>query len=109
MSLIRREAQDSGCRPRGLGPEIHPYQDLAAGLVQPGMLSQSKSLENVRGAERLDNIQYAGRAGRLFNLLRPNIDGSTTSTLSGAQVETICQLNGMDRSVRSAGLLMPSR
>lgn len=68
------------------------------------LLSQSKSLEQVTGAERLENIQYAGRAGRLFNLLRRNVSSGDTSTLSGIQVETICQLNGMDRSVRAAGL-----
>lgn len=68
------------------------------------LLSQSKSLDAVNGAVRLDNIQYAGRAGRLFNLLRRNVNEASTPTLSAELVANIAQINGIDRSVREAGI-----
>jgi hypothetical protein len=39
------------------------------------LLAQSKSLDAVTGAgaARLENISYAGRIGRLYNLLRRNV------------------------------------
>jgi hypothetical protein len=68
------------------------------------LLAQSKSLDAVIGAGRLENIQYAGRAGRLYNLLRRNVAGESSQSLSAADVQRICQLNGIDRSVRESGL-----
>lgn len=68
------------------------------------LLSQSKSIDAFQNAGRLENIQYAGRAGRLYNLLRRNIEGSTTSTLDATSVTEICHANGIDRSVREAAL-----
>lgn len=68
------------------------------------LLSQSKSIDAFQNAGRLENIQYAGRAGRLYNLLRRNIKDSTTSTLDAQNVTEICHANGIDRSVREAAL-----
>lgn len=68
------------------------------------LLAQSKSLDAVSGAGRLENIQYAGRTGRLYNLLRRNVQGEATPTIGEADVVKICQLNGIDRSAREAGL-----
>ena len=68
------------------------------------LLSQSKSIDAFQNAGRLENIQYAGRAGRLYNLLRRNIQGTTTSTLDATNVTNICHANGIDRSVREAAL-----
>lgn len=68
------------------------------------LLSQSRTLDAVNGAARLENIQYAGRAGRLFNLLRRTSNDTDSPTLSSAEVSNICQLNDIDRSVREAGL-----
>lgn len=69
------------------------------------LLAQSKSLDAVSGAGRLENIQYAGRTGRLYNLLRRNVQGVATPTIDAADVTTICQLNGIDRAARESGLL----
>lgn len=68
------------------------------------LLAQSKSLDAVNGASRLENIQYAGRAGRLYNLLRRNVPGTDSPTIDAEDVKRICQLNGFDRSAREAGL-----
>ena len=69
------------------------------------LLAQSKSLDAVNGAVRLENIQYAGRTGRLYNLLRRNVQGEISPTIDASDVVKICQLNGLDRSAREAGLL----
>ena len=69
------------------------------------LLAQSKSIDSFQGAGRLENIQYAGRTGRFYNLLRRNIGGSTTSTLDQSEVTDICKANGIDRSVREAALV----
>lgn len=68
------------------------------------LLAQSKTLDAVSGAGRLENIHYAGRTGRLYNLLRRNVQGVLTPTIDADTVKTICQLNGIDRSAREAGL-----
>lgn len=68
------------------------------------LLAQSKTLDAVRGAGRLENIHYAGRTGRLYNLLRRNVQGVISPTIDADTVRTICQLNGIDRSAREAGL-----
>lgn len=68
------------------------------------MLTQSKSLDAVNGVGRLENIQHAGRVGRLYNLLRRNIQGAETSSIDAADVARICQLNNIDLAVRKVGL-----
>ncbi|WP_296742640.1 hypothetical protein [Variovorax sp.] len=68
------------------------------------LLAQSKSLDAYQGAGRLENIQYAGRTGRLYNLLRRNLQGRTDSTVNQNDIVTICQLNGIDRATRESAL-----
>ena len=70
------------------------------------LLAQSKSLDVVTGisAARLETIAYAGRIGRLYNLLRRNVPADPNPTLSTRTVKTICQLNNIDRSTREKGL-----
>lgn len=70
------------------------------------LLAQSKNLDAVTGvgAARLENISYAGRIGRLYNLLRRNIANDPNPTVSNATVKQICQLNGIDKSTREIGL-----
>ncbi|EKN3779350.1 hypothetical protein ACXKU5_001399 [Yersinia enterocolitica] len=68
------------------------------------LLSHSKSLDAVMGGGRLENIQYAGRAGRLYNLLRRTVRNGETPTINAEDVQRICQLNNIDRSTREAGL-----
>ncbi|HHT9007267.1 TPA: hypothetical protein ACT5B2_003397 [Burkholderia cenocepacia] len=68
------------------------------------LLAQSKCLDAVTGAGRLENIAYAGRVGRLYNLLRRNIIDEPSPTINGETVRNICQMNGIDRASREAGL-----
>ncbi len=70
------------------------------------LLAQSKSLDAVTGASaaRLENISYAGRIGRLYNLLRRNLPDDPNPTINAKTVKTICQLNNIDRTAREAGL-----
>ncbi|HEX3952956.1 MAG TPA: hypothetical protein VHW90_05245 [Stellaceae bacterium] len=70
------------------------------------LLAQSKSLDAVTGAgaARLENISYAGRTGRLYNLLRRNVAGDPNPTIEAATVTRICQLNNIDRPSRETGL-----
>lgn len=68
------------------------------------LLAQSKNLDAVSGVGRLENIQYAGRTGRLYNLLRrSSLDGSMP-IVSSAAVADICRLNNIDRASRELGL-----
>jgi hypothetical protein len=70
------------------------------------LLAHSKSLDAVMGAgaARLENISYAGRIGRLYNLLRRNVADDPNPTIDTPTVTRICQLNNIDRSSREAGL-----
>ncbi len=69
------------------------------------LLAQSKSLDAVSGVGRLENIQYAGRTGRLYNLLRRNSDASADDpVIDATTVKRVCQLNGIDRAARESGL-----
>ena len=70
------------------------------------LLAQSKSLDAVTGtgAARLENISYAGRIGRLYNLLRRNVDDDLNPTIDATTVTRICQLNNIDRPSREMGL-----
>ena len=70
------------------------------------LLAQSKNLDAVTGADaaRLENISYAGRIGRLYNLLRRNVADDPNPTISSETVRRACQLNGIDKSTRDVGL-----
>jgi len=70
------------------------------------LLAQSKSLDAVQGAgaARLENISYAGRVGRLYNLLRRNVADDPNPTIQKQTVDTICKLNGIDKAMRQQGL-----
>lgn len=70
------------------------------------LLAQSKSLDAVTGpgAARLENISYAGRVGRLYNLLRRNLIDVPSPTIEKETVARVCQLNGIDRPTRELGL-----
>ena len=70
------------------------------------LLAQSKILDPVMGpgAAELENISYAGRVGRLYNLLRRNIHGQQSPTIEAATVTRICHLNNIDKPSREAGL-----
>lgn len=84
--------------------EAYVNSDMDVKTQGAWLLAHSKSLDAVNGAGRLENIQYAGRVGRLYNLLRRNIQGVETPTINSEAVKQICQLNGIDRSAREAGL-----
>ena len=66
------------------------------------LLAQSKSLDAIKGAGRLENIQYAGRIGRLYNLLRRT---ESNSIISASTVADICRLNDIDKASRENGLI----
>ena len=70
------------------------------------VLSQSKNLDAVTGAgaARLENISYAGRIGRLYNLLRRNVADNSSPSVDGKTIEQSCKLVGIDRPTRQAGL-----
>jgi hypothetical protein len=70
------------------------------------LLAQSKNLDAVTGAgaARLENIAYAGKIGRLYNLLRRNLPDDPNPTIPDSTVVKACQLNGIDRTSREAGL-----
>ena len=70
------------------------------------LLSQSKILDAVAGsgAARLENISYAGRIGRLYNLLRRNVETDLSPTVDKETITQACRLNGIDRLTREAGL-----
>ncbi|MGB9368666.1 MAG: hypothetical protein WCE79_21905 [Xanthobacteraceae bacterium] len=70
------------------------------------LLAQSKSLDAVTGAgaARLENVSYAGRIGRLYNLLRRNVADDPNPTIDAETVRRICQLNNIDRPSRETGL-----
>lgn len=69
------------------------------------LLAQSKNLDAVDGVGRLENIQYAGRTGRLFNLLRRTVDqDGAIAIVPASTVQEICRLNNIDRASRETGL-----
>lgn len=67
------------------------------------LLAKSKSLDNFTGADRLENISYAGKIGRLYNVLRRGADG-LTSVISADDVANLSRLNKIDRASRQEGL-----
>ena len=72
------------------------------------LLSQSKNLDAVTGsgAARLENIAYAGRVGRLYNLLRRNTANETKHCVGPETLAQACRLVGIDRPTREAGLIV---
>jgi hypothetical protein len=91
----------------------HPLRSLFVFVQGSGMdqktkgawlLAQSKSLDafHTQTTARLENIHYAGKIGRLYNLLRREEDSE--ATLDASRVETICKLNDIDGPTRREGL-----
>ena len=69
------------------------------------LVAQSRNLDGTSIISgQLENISYAGRLGRFYNLLRCNIANNPTPVVSKQTVETICRLNGIDRATRERGL-----
>lgn len=77
--------------------------DLSPTTAGAWLLTQSKSLDVVRGAERLENIAHAGKIGRLYNVLRRGSDGET-SAISADEVANLSRLSGIDVATRREGL-----
>ena len=73
------------------------------------LLAQSKCLDTISGAGRLENIHYAGKTGRLYNLLRRSTAHDSTPTLQAEEVARICQINNIDRAARESGLQLLQR
>lgn len=67
------------------------------------LLAQSKSLDNYTGADRLENIAYAGKIGRLYNVLRRGSKGETT-IIGANEVASLARLNKIERASRQEGL-----
>ena len=70
------------------------------------ILAQSKNLDAFTGtgAARFEDISYAGRIGRLYNLLRRNVANDPNPTVSSDTIRRACQLNGIDKPARERGL-----
>lgn len=70
------------------------------------LLAQSKNLDafSGAGAARLENITYAGKVGRLYNLLRRNVADEPSPVVAKKTIDQACQLIGIDRPTREAGL-----
>lgn len=74
------------------------------------LLAQSKNLDafSGTGAARLENISYAGKVGRLYNLLRRNVADEPTPVVTKRAIDQACQLTGLDRPTREDGLRLLS-
>ncbi|MCW2082781.1 UNVERIFIED_ORG: hypothetical protein M2193_004956 [Bradyrhizobium japonicum] len=70
------------------------------------LLAHSKSLDLVSGpgSARLEKIGYAGKIGRLYNVLRRGSNEAQATSISSATVENLCQLNNIDFASRRDGL-----
>jgi hypothetical protein len=68
------------------------------------LLSQSKNLDSVVGATRFENIAYAGKIGRLYNVLRRGTAEDPASHIDADTVTKLCQLNNIDLAARREGL-----
>jgi hypothetical protein len=68
------------------------------------LLSQSKNLDNVVGANRFENIAYSGKIGRLYNVLRRGTADEPASQIDAVAVTRLCQLNNIDLATRREGL-----
>lgn len=69
------------------------------------LLAHSKRLDAVSGAERLENIEFAGRVGRLYNILRRGAE-TENSDISAETVNSFARLNNIDVATRRSGLQM---
>lgn len=67
------------------------------------LLAQSKTLDDYAGADRLENVSYAGKIGRLYNVLRRGTNG-TTSVIPSQEVADLARLNRIDKATREQGL-----
>ena len=74
------------------------------------LLAQSKNLDafSGAGAARLENVSYAGKVGRLYNLLRRNVADEPSPVVTKKTIDNACQLIGIDRPTREAGLRLLS-
>jgi hypothetical protein len=68
------------------------------------LLAQSKNLDSVVGAPRFENIAYAGKIGRLYNILRRGTSSDVASRVEADAVTRLCQLNNIDLAARREGL-----
>lgn len=68
------------------------------------LLSQSKRLDNINGADRLQNISYSGKIGRLYNLLRRSSQHEKTIIINKETLDAVCRLNGIDRQTKEVGI-----
>lgn len=70
------------------------------------LLAQSKNLDGFTGAgaARLENVAYAGKIGRLYNLLRRNVANEPSPIVDKETIDKACQLNGIDKPTRELGL-----
>lgn len=68
------------------------------------LLAQSKTLDRVQGAARLEKITYAGKIGRLYNLLRRGTLNEPTPVIDAQTVSHLTQLNDIDLATRKEGL-----
>jgi hypothetical protein len=70
------------------------------------LLAHSKNLDHVSGpgALRLENISYAGKIGRLYNVLRRGSNEAAATVIDASTVTNLCQLNNIDRASRNDGL-----
>jgi hypothetical protein len=70
------------------------------------LLAHSKNLDHVSGsgALRLEHISYAGKIGRLYNVLRRGSNEAQATVIDTVTVDNLCQLNNIDLASRRDGL-----
>jgi hypothetical protein len=70
------------------------------------LLSHSKTLDHVAGpgSLRLEKVAYAGKIGRLYNVLRRGSDAAQATQIGEITVANLCQLNNIDLASRRNGL-----
>ena len=72
------------------------------------LLAHSKRLDAVQRLGRLDKIAYAGKIGRLYNILRRGAEETKTTTINKDTVEYLARLNNIDLATRQQGLQLLS-
>lgn len=68
------------------------------------LLAHSQKMDHTTGTERLENIQFAGKVGRLYNILRRETATASSVEIEPETVRSLCQLNGIDLPSRREGL-----
>lgn len=68
------------------------------------LLAHSKKLDQAVGAQRFENIHFAGTVGRLLNILRRETHGAASVEVNAGTVQHLSQLNGIDVGSRREGL-----